>query len=489
MAEATAEARAQVKAQAHVSATAGAPAGSPGRRAAFLRASFFDFILVLVLASALSYTVGYGFYGAEQLRGMFYLEPLLAAPLLACLYAGTWSKRALLPAAAASVLVSAALMGLAAALMPPGTAFMDGLALNDVPENYMVGMLVLIVCTLLSFLLSRRVPLIVALAALSALACGMIQYLYRDWVSTQHGLAAALVVFACVGALFVYQRYRAAALGTQRMGRTHFGSVFALGIGVSGICMLGAVALFFGVVNPLGLATPSIKPFSEYYQRPLVEYSGPMSNQQVENPDELSSNAGDQASSTSQSAAGGAVPQELPVGTSSSAPSSSSQLLSSFDENNPQEQYESIGYDLLVRSLPVVGIAAVLLLAVAVLLRIWWREHRLRRMQGRSRAYQAAALYEFICSRLPKLGVEYAPTLTPLAFAFANTGQLAPYARNKRAVDFVQVTLVYQRAAYGGQEPSAAELEDLQAFYRAFFTNARRQLGWRRWLFFKFWTV
>lgn len=487
MADAVRARRAQV--QARVSTAVGAPSGSSGRRAAFLRACLFDFVLVLMLASALSYTAGYGFYGAEQLRGMFYLEPLLAAPLLACLFAGTWSKRTLLPAAAASVLASAALMGLAGALMPPGTAFMDGLALNDVPENYMVGMLVLIVCTLLSFLLSRRVTLLVVLAALSALTCGMIQFLYRDWVSTQHGLAASLVVFGCVGALFVYQRYRAAALGTQRMGRTHFGSVFALGLGVSGICLLGAVVLFFGVVSPLGLATPSIKPFSEYYQRPLVEYSGPMSNQQVENPDELSSNAGDQVSSTSQSAVSGALPQELPVGTSISAPSSSSQLLSSFDENNPQEQYESVGYDLLVRGLPVAAIATVLLLAVAVLWRIWWREHRLRRMQGRSRAYQAAALYEFICSRLPKLGVEYAPTITPLAFAFASTGQLAPFARNKRGVDFVQVTLVYQRAAYGGQEPSAAELEDLRAFYRAFFANARRQLGWRRWLFFKFWTV
>lgn len=484
------QARAQAQVQAQLGGTpqAGGPAAG-SRASVFLKASAFDFILVLVLATALTYTVSYGFYGAEQLRGNFVLEAALACPLLLCLFAGSWSKRALLPAVAGCVAASAALLGGAAALMPAGTAFMSGLALNDVPENYMVGVLVLVACTVLSYLLSRRVALLAVLAALSVAACGMIQYLYRDWMSAHNGLAAALVVFASVTALFIYQRYRSAAMGTARMSSQPFGAVFGLGVGISTACMLLALGLFFALIAPLGLTTPQLKPFNDYYQRPLVEYSGPMDTQKVEDPNKLSSNAGSETSATNQSAPGGAAPQELPVGASSSAESSASELLSAYDENNPQEQYESIGYELVQQALSIGAVVALLALLAAVALRIWWRGYRLCRMAGRSKAYQVVSLYEFLCSRFPKLGVEYAPTLTPLAFAFASTAQLAPYARNKRGVDFVQVTLVYQRAAYGAREISQDEYDDVAEYYRAFFGNARRALGLRRWLFFKFWTV
>lgn len=471
---------------------AGAAGGAAGKSTAlraFLSAAVFDYLLVLGLSTALAFTVSYGFYGAEGLRGNFLLESLIAAPFLAALYCGSWSKRALVPAAIAACVVAAATVGICAALQPAGVPFMSGASLNDVPENYVIWALAVLVCALLVFLLSRRTVGMVALAALCVLACGAIQFLYRDWLSAHHGLEAALAVLFCVVALFIYQRYRLAALSGTSVLQPAFAKAFAFGALIAAACVALAAVLYFALVASLGLATPVIKPFQDYYKRPVAEYSAPVDKQQVENPNITSSNTNNNTQSTQQNAQGGSTSNSSGQSTQSKSEGSTTRLLSAYDEAQTEERYESTGYLLALQTLPVVLVLLALALLAAVLLRRRQRERRIAALDGESNAAKVDFLYAYLLRSFKKLKIECPATLTPLEFAFASLDTLAPFSRNAAHLDFVQLTLIYQRAVYGAKPITDVELNAVLSYYRAFFENARKLLGWRRWLFFAFWRV
>ena len=477
----------QRKATQQMSGNAAGSANSALR--AFLQASVFDFILVLVLSTGLAFTVSYGFYGAEGLRDNFLLEAAIAAPLLVALFAGSWSKRALLPSAIAAVIIAGIIIGTCAALQPAGTAFVNGTTLNDVPENYVIWGLVVIVCALLSFLLSRRPVTMVILAVVAVVACASVQFLYRDWLTMHSGFQAAAVVIFCVVALFVYQRYRLTALKGSGVSSLAFGGAFVFSLVISGICVCLASALYFALIASLGLSTPVIKPFQDYYMRPVVEYSAPISKQQVENPDNTSSNTNNNQQDTNQNTQGGVTSTPSQQDAQIQSQGSTSKELSAYDDAQQDERYEQIGYLLVHTVLPIVLIVVLLLLIVLVLLRRSWRERRIRKLEGLSNAAKVIFIYDYLVKCFSKLKIEYPPTLTPLEFAFASLDALQPYSHNAASMNFVQLTLIYQRAKYGAKEITQEELDDVLAYYRAFYGNARKRLGWRKWFFFMFWRV
>ena len=108
------------------------------RRQLFLRSSIFDFVLVLILSTALVFTISYGFESAPSLRSNFLLEAAICAVLLLALFAGSWSKKAVVLAAGLYIVLAAIIVFVFAQLMPFGTSvFVDG-QVNDVADNTVV---------------------------------------------------------------------------------------------------------------------------------------------------------------------------------------------------------------------------------------------------------------------------------------------------------------------------------------------------------------
>ena len=137
--------------------------GKSTRMRLWLQSSALDFLLVLVVSVALVYTVSYGFYSAEAYRGNVLLLAGLCLPLLLVLFAGSWSKRAVLFSALGALALSCVYIGAATALSPDPALFAEG-GVNDAAGNYTIFAIVLCVTTILTYLLSRRTAILSLLA-------------------------------------------------------------------------------------------------------------------------------------------------------------------------------------------------------------------------------------------------------------------------------------------------------------------------------------
>lgn len=456
-----------------------------GRGKLFLRAGVWDFLLVLAVSAALAMTVSFSFQSAPDVRGNAAVVAGLCAPMLLILFAGSWSRRAVLPAAVGACAWGAVVLGAAAALTTHAGVplFVDG-GLNDVPESFVAFAAVVIVVPVLVYLLSRRTVGLVFLLLGSVLACAWVQFLYRDWLDA-HGLAISVCVYVGLGMLFVYQTYRSSVFSAKRAKRTSFVGVLAYAAGLAAVCVGVAAAVYFGVIAPLNLSTPDLRPFQRYYAVPVVEYSGVFSRTQVEG-DETTDQTNDDLKDSDQNAEGGPEqseseePQPNPL-------SQVAQFVSEFSSDSWTSQFNNINYEQLRLGAAIAALAVVALLAAGILARRAQRERRLRAIAGLPTPQQVWWLYDFVAGRFARMKVERAETLTPMEFALTSQRTLAQFSQDAGGVDFVRVTDVYQRTCFGGQQPTEAELGDLKTYYRAFFANARRFSGWK-WLW-RFWRI
>lgn len=451
----------------------------PRRLRLFLRAALPDFLLTLMVSVALTYTVSYAFEAAATLRGNVGLEAGLCALVLVPLFAGAWSKRALAPAALGCIVVCAAIVGGLGSLGTEPLFAADGL--NDAEGSYAVLGLVLCTVTVLTYLLSRRGLGVFALFAIALLSCGVVQFLYRDWVTAQPGVVAFACVLAGVLMMFVYQTYRSGIRGARHLKRTSFAAVLGGAVVIVGVCMALAFALYYLLVAGAGLSTLQVKLFQDYYQRPVVEYTGVYSEQDVNAPELATNRVSDDAAETNQDAAGGSLADETVEESSSNPITGIAQQLQAFGVDSWVEQFQTIGYEVVAATLA--GVLAILALALllAVLVRRWLRERWLRQMEGMPPGEQVDAVYSRLTRGLAHLGIKRPPTLTPLEHALASRHVLAPFDVRAVGPTFVQMTLAYQRVAYGNGDVGEAEAAALRRYYRAFVAQARSSVGRVRW--------
>lgn len=467
---------------------AGNVAGA-SRLALFLRGAIPDFLLVVVASVALAYTVSYAFESAPDLRSNVLAVTGLCAPMAAILFAGSWSKRAAAFAAAGACAYAAVVMGVFASMLPADVPMFVDAQIYDVAENPVIFGIVCLVVPAAVFLLSRRRAGVVVLVAAGVLALGVVQFLYRDWLTDQPGLAASMVAFVALGAQFVFQSYRSSVTSVRRLERTAFGTATAFSVGIVGLCALVGAGLYFGVVALFGLQTPEIKLFEDYYFRPVVEYSGVYDQQQVDDPELSTSALNDELDESNQDAEGGEQEQSPDENDAvgSNPVSVIVQQLSSFDIANWAQEFATTNYETIRLTALVALVAAVAAIVAAVLFQRSRRERRLRRIAGEPPSRRVWELCGFLEKRFGRLGIRRPDTLTPLEFALASRQQLAPFARGTGGVDCLALTLIYQRACYG----TGASEEDYAAverFYRAFFANARAYVGGVRWLYW-FWRM
>lgn len=456
------------------------------RLALFLRASLFDALLVWVAAVALVFTVSFAFESAPHLRGdLLVIGPLVGAAVV-ILFAGSWSKRAAVAAGFGMMFYGGAVVFAAAALSPDAGA--SGGGLDDVAGNYIVFAFVAVIVPVLAFLLSRRPTGALLLFLAGTLACGWVQFLYRDWAA-EPSIPAFLAFAVAACALVLYQRYRRAVLSVQSLARPAFGTAFLYALGAGMLVGAAAFALYSVLIAPLGLSTWDIKPFDDYYKRPIVYYSGVYETQDADDPNLVSGHLGEDEKATAGNAEGGSE-EDSPDESSLENPIASLiAQTTAFDAESWAEEFADRGYSSLV--VPVAATAAgtlVIAVVLAVVLRILRRERRLRALAGKDPSYGCWALYQFLSQRLARLGIVRDPSQTLMEFAVGNRCATAPFERDTGGVTWADCTLIYQRACLAAEGSSPDDLQDMERFYRVFYRNARRQLGWVRWIYW-FWRL
>lgn len=458
------------------------------RAGLFLRSTLPDFALCLVLAFGLGYAVLSGFDATLGLRGNVGLQLGTLGAMLAVLFAGAWSKAARAASIAGAVVLAAAAFGVAVSTMPEGVGLVADGALNDVEGNNAVFVAVELVVAVLVYALSRRPASALFLAVASVFTCAAVQYLFRDWLASEGGLVAFVVVLAAAVALAVFQRYRAGAAASDRLAKPAFGTAAATGLAVALVCIGAAGAVWAGVIAPLDLGTPTYKPFQYRIIHPVVEYTGAYDQYLTEDPNRFTSLLAENAEETTENAEGGQSPQEDSESSASNPLTQLVQSLTVFSDDSWTEAFDAITADRPPWVWVVAAAAVIAACALVIAARVYWREVRLRRIEQKPPARQMVSLYEFLLGRFKRLGLAKPDQMTPLEYAYEYRRRMVPFTRGTGKVDLVHVTLAYQRAAYGSGEVSEDDLAAVKRYYRAFFGNAHRYVGNLKWLW-KFWRI
>lgn len=460
------------------------------RFATFIRSSLVDCALVLAVVLGVSHALLSSFDATVALRGAFGLQLAIALPMLIILYAGAWSKRSLAPAAAAVVAWAVAALAASAAMMPADVPFFADGFVNDSPGNYPVFVVVMLAVTAVVYLLSRRVPGCAVLAFLVVAVCAGVQFLFRNWLSGEGGAVAFACCLVGSAALLIFQRYRACAYAAEQLSSPAFGRAALFAVAAVGVaCAVGGI-LFACAIQPLGLGTPVIRPFEQNIVRPVIEYTGVYDSVKVENPDLKSSLVGEEEDTTSENTDGGSDPEQTddPDQGAGSPIAQFIESLQTYSQDSWDEGADPVAYDRLRLGALLAALAVALLAAAVIGARIYWRRVRLRRIADRTPAARVLYLYRFLCGRFAKLGISKPASATPLEFAVARRQDMVPFTRGAGKIDFVRVTLLAQRAAYGTGDVTEAEYAQVERYYRVFFANARREVGTLRWLWL-FWKI
>ncbi len=463
---------------------------TPSKLNLFLRASAIDFLLVLVVSVCLILATSFGFESAPQVRSNVFAVLAMVAPMCVFLFVGGYSKRAVLISAILCVAYAIVFLCVFQMQAPEQVPLFVENSVNDVENNYFVFGLVVVVVPVLTYLLSRRRTGVFVLFVCGVLACQTTQFMFRDWADTEPALAISLIAYVCMAAMFVYQSYKSSIYQAHRLKKTHFAGAGAYAFLISGVCLALGALVFFCIISPAGITTPDIKPFQEYYERPVYEYSGIYTEQEVENPDIFTNKTNDEIDQTNQDAKGGTDNKQPEDDNSQGANPISTMLqqFSNFDVNDWQEMFDTINYNQLILSAALLLLPLIALFVLAVWLFKRRRVKRLEKIASEAPAYRVWYIWAFLEERLRRLGFERPATLTPMEYALANRAKMLPFAKGAAGTDYLQLTLIYQRAVYAEGNVSEEDYKKFENFYNAFFGNAKRMSGKFKWLW-RFWRM
>ena len=229
---------------------------------AYIRSHALDYVLCVVAASALSFTVCSAYYATQPLQAYPFAFVAACALILVLLFAIAYNTRTIVVGglAFAGLVVAAAVW---CVLSNPNM-----LPLEDVEGNRLLVLLPLVLTPLGVFLLSRRRVGCIILILLGAYICAIIEYLY--WYN--HIMAAALFLVGAI-ALLVVRNYSDTVQRAQA-GQVAFGSVGITGLGMVLLAALAATSLYILVIAPLNPPSLQVKLFTEYRSAEEIEVFG-----------------------------------------------------------------------------------------------------------------------------------------------------------------------------------------------------------------------
>lgn len=459
------------------------------RIALFLRSVIPDFIMTWLLSACTVGVLSFSFYSGEAYKGNVVLVLSVTFIFLVVLFVGSWSKKALMPSAiVVGVLVIVfAIWGVSSS----SAAFADGFTFNDVEENNLIFAMIISLVPIAVYLLSRRRAGVCALAILLVLLCGFTQYLYRDFLSEGYGDVLTIAMIFMVLAMFIFQGYKQSLLSSQRAGKAHFISASLFSIILGAVCVLFGCVVFYGAIAESDLTTPEWKPFMEIDKAPEIEYTGIYNRQQVKDKSQTSNNLDEDEEESNQNAENGSSADgaDSIAGRYAAFVKGMTELASGYDPNDYNDAMTTIAYLFVNWWALILSVLFAIILALAILLKRHSRKKRLDKIADKPMSFKILTLYNFFISKFALMRAKKPGYLTPSEYAQASKRTLTSFAEDTNGTNFVDVTHIYERACIGKMPVTNEEYAKVVDYYNAFFKNARKRIGWPRWLFFKFWRI
>ena len=432
----------------------------------YLKSAVWDLLLCVLMCGALVTAVSDGFNVDDALRLNHVLVYGLSAVLSAILIAASYSKRTLVPGIVVFAVVCAGVLAYAAATSTNQTVFAD-----EYGNNLLFAALLVVVC-LLVFLLSRRPAGAVVLAVAGVFAIVTTQFLYQHEPYVEFALFGVAATINCLFRGYVRN------LRASETVKTAFASTIAVSLIMCLIAGGVGVGVWYAVVEPLNPPARELILITEYRAQPEVTVTATTtlrqllsdltSNQQpdsqadVDNPD-LDNNGPDAGSNNSDDQQQGSLADALAAAV-------------------------SVTYEVIVTWWLVIVIVLAALIAGSVALKVALRKRRFKLLCALPARKQAKAFYLFFIRRFAKLGFAKIPEDTPREYLHHADNQLRMFDAAGEGPAFAQVADVFERAAFGGAEPSGDDLELCHTYYDAFYGRSRSYVRFPRYAI-KFWQL
>lgn len=432
-----------------------------------------EFLLVTVVTVALAFTFLQGFKIGDTLLGSPLTYVVLVLEVVA-LFAVASSRRTLLPGCLALLmaLVVCCVVGLGAT---------EGAVTQDSAGNWLLGVLLMALCGVAPFALSRGRAGTALLFIGGVFMGSWTQFFFEAPV-----LAPSLVfLLACI-ALLVYKNYLCSVRAAMSARKVSFPVGLATGVATAVLAVAVGALAWFAVIAPLSPGVVDVKLITEYRALEEVQARGVSQERMLSNLDLTGS----------ETTTGTRTTDDLRV-EEDGIPMPARPLETQHTEEDASGSFtgldlEELQEDFNVRANPLppalLGLLALLpLLAVVGYFvgRRRWRTRRLERIRALPPTQQVRALYLFLTPRLARVGFGIPNGQTPLEFAQGNVSAFSVLDAAAGA-SFLEATRAYVRVAYGKHEATQEEADCLVAYYQGFWKAARRQLGNLRYFFMSF---
>lgn len=439
-----------------------------------------EFALLVVAVTCLATVVLQGFVVAPSLQFNVALTAGLSCLLQAVLFAAAYRRRNAVWGVLGYLALSAAIVAVGLAT----SAGTDPLA--DTEGNNLAYCAVLVVANLLAFALSRTPGGMLALVAAGLFSCAFVQYVYHA------DLVAPTVAFAaCLVALYAVRAYARGVHAADVPAKPAHLQAAAAGVAVAAVALGLSWAVWALVVAPLNPGHVTVKLFTEYRAFETVEVENPVDVQRVENPDETTVTLTDET-----------VYGDIPVQIDGDDPALAS--IQDFvddareyagEQDTFRMEADEDGVYLYTYAVPTFWwllwlLVPVALVAGAVAARLWLRRRARARIAACAPREQVGRVYTALLRKLDRVGLGKPPAQTPAEFARAARARMDAFAAPLGAgPGWAEVSAAYERAHFGGAEPTDEELAACWRLYDGFAACTKKRVGRLKYWFRYFWTV
>lgn len=438
-----------------------------------------EWLLEAGIATALVYIVQCGFKTTAFVRSLVPVSFAIALVVLFALLYGRGMRRG--PVRVAGY-VGAGVFALVLAGVGVGLSVEEN-PFADLPGNLLISALIYALVPLVVYLASRSRYLVIVLFAVGSLLGACMQFLYERDV-----LVALVALCVLCPALAVYRNYQQGAYSVESLQSVRYGRAALSGIALGAGAGVVAVAICALVLAPLGLPTLEPKFFTEYRSLEEIDVYGAASPSDDSDNVLTSDNLTDDVRYTTNKG-------DLEDGEQAQAPNPSdgqeaerfAGSMFGLDLDSTDSAFDLFSYvdRTLLFAIPLAILALVVL---AILVKLLLRRRRLARYSKAPPRAQAQDFYEFFLSRLEKLGLGKPVSMTAREYGKGFSRELRPFVAGKTGVTFDDLSAVYEKATFANQELSRHELGMFRSFYKAFYGNCRRYLGFWRYTL-KFWQL
>ncbi|MBQ9001850.1 MAG: hypothetical protein IJ087_08365 [Eggerthellaceae bacterium] len=446
---------------------------------AYAKNSLWDFVLCVAASTALAFTLCSGFYATQPFQdvaGTAIVAGLCALITLLLFAVSRTSKTALI----GGPLLALALIGAVVASVVPSAGES---ALDDVPGNYLYFSLVVILPTVFVYVLSRWRGASLVMLVLGTFACALIEYLY--W----YGHYGAMIVFLVAAAgLFAYRTYQVSLMNSASE-HLAFGSVTLFGAALAFAAVAIGVGVFAFAIAPFNPPNLVLKLYTQEFRAQEIEVKGVAASEDAPAENQYSMNMSNEIIYSSD--VNDALYNDLGEGQVGRGNATTVQVrnstlnLGSMDEGEGSDDALSLDWPNWLWLIVLCSILALVLLAILVKKLHRHRRYRQFLAQGNDGAVEG--LYRFFLDRFERFKMPALGSMTLAEYATNNAGTLEKFASNAATPAFSELTDVYVSHVFGGSPVDDTQMSIFKRYYKVFYKNAVRYVGWLKYplLFFR----